>query len=102
MPPPLCAKRYDFAVRDRLFSSLNGFIHCAVKYFINKSVDSHTLNSANLLLELRMVKDNLLQISDNVISSDDLQCLIELSLSAQLRFCDYQCICFVLSLMLCW
>ena len=55
-----CAKQYDFVARDILFSPVNGFINCAIKYFINKSVDSNTLNSANLLLELLMVRDNLL------------------------------------------
>ena len=72
------AKQYEFAVRDLMFSSVNGFINYAVKYFINKSVNSHTLNSANLLLEFLIVWDDLFQISNNVIySSDDLQCLIE-------------------------
>ena len=51
-------KRYDFDVRDLLFSSVKGFINYAVKYFINKSVDSHILNSANLLFELLMVGDD--------------------------------------------
>jgi hypothetical protein len=45
-----CAKRYDFDVLDILFSSVNGFFNCAVNISINKSVDSDTLNSANLLL----------------------------------------------------
>ena len=60
-----------------MFSSVNSFINCAVKYFINKSVNSHTLNSTNLFLELLVVRDDVLEISDNVISADDLQCLIE-------------------------
>jgi hypothetical protein len=73
----ICAKRYDFVGRDLLFSFVNGLINCAVKLFINKSVDSYTLNSANLLLELLVVRDGLLHISDNVIISDDLQWMIE-------------------------
>jgi hypothetical protein len=72
-----CAKRYDFVVRDILFSPVNGFINCAVTFFINKSVDSNTSNSANILVELPMVIDVLLEMSDNVINSEDLQCLIE-------------------------
>ena len=48
---------------------INGLINCAVKYFIIKSVDSHTPNSANLLLELLMVRDGLFYISNNVIGS---------------------------------
>ena len=69
----ICAKRYDFVGRDLLFSFVNGLINCAVKLFINKSVDSYTLNSANLLLEFLIVGDDSSKMSNKVMSPDDLQ-----------------------------
>jgi hypothetical protein len=97
-----CAKRYDLDVLETLYSPVNGFINCAVKYFIDRPVDSNNLNSANLLLELRMVRDDLLEISNNVINSEDLQCLIEfICSSAQpsyftaANFFGYQCNCLI-------
>ena len=53
--------RNDCDVHDVLFSPL-----CSVKYFNIKSVDSNTLNSANLLLELLIIRDDLLESSNNV------------------------------------
>jgi hypothetical protein len=85
-----------------VFSSVNGFINCTVKYFVKKSVNFNTLNSANLFLEFLMVRDDLLQISDNVISSDDLQCLIEfictsliLSLTKSYHLCRIRNVLFI-------
>ena len=65
-------------MRDILFSPVNGFINnCVVNYFINKSVDFSTSNSAYLFLVLLMVRKDSLAISNIVINSVDLQCLIE-------------------------
>ena len=58
-----------------MFNPVNGYINGAVKYFVDKSVDPSTLNSANLLSELLMVRDKYI-CSNSEISSEDLQCLI--------------------------
>ena len=72
-----CAHRFGFAVRDILLSPLSGFINCVVKYFNSKSVDVATLNSANLLSELIMIRDGLLETSNYAINPEELQSMIE-------------------------
>ena len=72
-----CVKRFDFAVSNILLSPMNGLINCAVAHFNTKTVDNVASNSANLLSELLMVGDGLFEIPNNLINSDELQCMIE-------------------------
>ena len=91
----ICAKRHNFDIRHLLFSSANGLFNCTVKYCISKWFDSNTLrHSANLLLELLMDRDDLSEMSNNLVAH--MICNACLRFSAKSRFFSFQCILFCL------
>ena len=73
-----CANQLGLSTSDILLSPVSGFINYALNCFHEKSVSFETLNSANLLSELLMVRDGLLEIPNSIINLEELQCLIEI------------------------
>ena len=68
-----CTQRYKCSLRELLYGSVNEVINS----FVFKSTDELMCSSANLLLELLMVRDGMFELPSDMFARDELQCMID-------------------------
>ena len=68
-----CTLQYQCSLRELLYGSVNEVINS----FVFKSTDELMFSSANLLLELLMVRDGMFEFPSEMFARDELQCMIE-------------------------
>ena len=74
--------RYDCSLYDVLYGSINSLISS----YVNRSVDESVLCRANFLIELIMLRDGSLSMSDctQSMSTDELKDIIDFICTSQL------------------